>query len=465
MAAPMGTVARDGHFRDLVVSPDDGRAGPTTAGFDIHGVDLAVVNALRRCIMTEVPTAAFRFDAAGPAQPQGIRILANTSVLHNEFVGHRVSLVPLGFDENQLETFDPTHWRFVLKAKNGSMADVLDVTTADFEVFDQTGARVKQEVRNAILPPCSVTGNHILLLRLKPSSLGDGNGDEVHMECTPSMGVGRDHARWSPVSMCFFRHKVDQEEAASVLRKKIEAANAAREAQSQAELTSSEVESLTAQFMTLDAHRCYYKDEHGEPKAFEFRIESVTRLRPAYLFYKAFRVLLKKLEVITAAIEGQGDTGGKVELVSYPNMDDFYHFLIRGEDHTIGNLLQGLLYKRWVRDGLAREVSYIGYYQPHPLESHIIVKIKCAIAGDDVRRRMAEGVRSIVEHLEALALEFVRFAGLDTAKPAVAGIAEFVARAQKRPEGATAAKVVAAPKAQGPRPKAAAKQGRIKAEA
>jgi DNA-directed RNA polymerase subunit L/DNA-directed RNA polymerase alpha subunit len=466
----MAAASTPPRFSSLVLSKPQPE---TAAAFEIRGVDLAVVNSVRRCIMTEVPTAAFRFDAGG-GQGQGIRILSNTSSLHNEFVGHRISLVPLGFSENQLETFDPTHYSFVLKVKNTGMTGVRTVTTADVEVFDQTGARVKPEVSTALFPPSAVTGDHILLLRLKPSALGDGNGEEVSVECTATLGVGRDHARWSPVSSCFFRNKVDPGKAAAGLRQHLDDAIARRAAAGQPELSEAETARMSAQFATLDAHRCFYKDEHGDPDVFEFVIESTTRLQPTYLFYKALRVLVGKLEAVAAALESPGGLEGlgghlvgKIEVGSYPNLDDFYHVTIRGEDHTLGNLLQGMLYRRWVREGRSAEVSYVGYYQPHPLENHIIVKIKCAVPGDDVRARLADGIRWMVSSLSDLTLEFVRFSGLDRASPPVAGVPEFVERFAKRTAADTVASKVAAAKQQKkqgadapaatPRPRARAK--------
>ena len=389
------------HFADL-------RVAGRKASFDVMHVDLCIVNSVRRSIMADVPTAAFKFDPT--KQGEGVIIFRNTSTLHNEFVGHRVSLVPFGLDENQLRAFDPANYKCVLKVKN-SGSDMQPVTTADFEVFNKAGARLPKAVRDALFPPCPITGNHILLLRLKPSSVCDGNGEEVYLECEASLGTGRQHARWSPVSRCFYRNKSDASAVEASLASRTAAVEEQRKADGKPLMSESERATTSAQHATLDAHRCFIKDEYGDPSAFEFLLECESTLRPTYLVFRALQVLHDKLQAIGEALTTRD--AEKITVESFPNMDDFYMLTVRGEDHTIGNLLQGMLYKRWIRDGLGKEVSYIGYYQPHPLENHIVIKVKSSVAGDDIRVRMTEGVTWLAAELDVLIMEWIGFSALD----------------------------------------------------
>ena len=411
VAGNKSSVAR---FNNLVV---DGRS----ARFDVTGVDLCIVNSLRRSIMAEVPTAAFPFDAAGHPTDGGISLLRNSCCLNNEFVGHRVSLVPIGFDENQLHMFDPSNFRFVLKVKNDS-CDMRVVTTADFEVFDRADAKLPKADRDALFPPCPETGDHIMLLRLRPSTLCDGNGEEIHMEAHAILGTGRKHARWSPVNNCFCRNKVDPE------LRRIALEGILRDMK-QAGKSEEDMADARKQHDTLGAHQCFAKDDYGNPVAFEFFLESeAPRLRPTYLVFKGLSVLRHKLDEVKADLVSGGDSKTVVEPV--PNMDDFYHITVRDEDHTLGNLIQGMLYRRWVRDGMSKEVAYIGYYQPHPLENNIAFKIKCMEPGDDVRLRFAEGVAWAAEQLDVLIQEWITFSGLD--KEDVIEVNELLLRKQRK---------------------------------
>ena len=53
--------------------------------FEMSNTDLAVANALRRIIISEVPTMAFH----------QCEVRENTSALHDEFIAHRMALIPL----------------------------------------------------------------------------------------------------------------------------------------------------------------------------------------------------------------------------------------------------------------------------------------------------------------------------------------------------------------------------------
>ena len=126
----------------------------------------------------------------------------------------------------------------------------------------------------------------------------------------------------------------------------------------------------------------------------------------------------------------------KTRVEAVPNMDDFYHVTVRDEDHTFGNLVQGLLYRRWVRDGMGREVAYIGYYQPHPLENNIAIKIKCAVPSDDVRARLAEGITWAAERLDELIMEWIAFSGLD--KDDIVPVKELLLREERKKKSLSA---------------------------
>lgn len=413
------------HFSNLVV---DGRK----ARFDVSGIDLCIVNSLRRAIMSEVPTAAFPFDVSmrhtDDGNSGGVLMVRNSSCLNNEFVGHRVSLVPLGFDENQLHNFQMADYRFVLKVKNDS-CEMRTVTTADFEVFDKNDARLPQSTRDMLFPPCQETGDHVLLLRLRPGLQCDGNGEEIHMECRAVLGTGRKHARWSPVSSCYFRNKVDDALCKASLNAKLEAL-------SPADTDDLRVET-EKQHAALDAHRCFMRDEYGDPVAFEFSLEcEAPRLRPTYVVFKALSVLRSKLDAISASLLETDADESRVYVDTVPNMNDFYHVTVLDEDHTLGNMVQGLLYRRWVRDGMGRDVTYIGYFQPHPLENNIVFKIKCAVAGDDVRSRFAEGIAWASLQLNDLMMEWITFSKLD--KDDIIQVKEVLLRADRKRTSAAA---------------------------
>ena len=188
---------------------NDGKA----MAFDVVDVDVSLVNAIRRAIIANVSTVAFSFDPN--KSNNDIVIHTNTGALHNEFLGHRLSLVPIHLNKTEIESFDPRNYKFLLHKKNDGN-QMMDVTSKDIDVLDDTGNKNKT-LRDRFFPPNPITGDHILLTRLKPNLYESQHGDEINLEAFASKGSGSQHSRWCPVSKCCFHNIVDEDKANEVL--------------------------------------------------------------------------------------------------------------------------------------------------------------------------------------------------------------------------------------------------------
>ena len=64
--------------------------------FEIRNMSVPLANALRRTFSTLCPTITFDDKYYDNQEYNSIKIINNTSSLHNEFVSHRLSLLPIG---------------------------------------------------------------------------------------------------------------------------------------------------------------------------------------------------------------------------------------------------------------------------------------------------------------------------------------------------------------------------------
>lgn len=392
--------------------------------FQIHQVPLCIVNAARRAILAEVQSAAFRYDICIPdATGTGIRVLSNSSTLHNEMLAHRFSFIPIHLTENEQTRFqvEPNRYKFSLRVKNkgAASAAVIDVTSKDIHVSDGLGASLPQSVRDALFPPDRITGDHILLVCLRPSPTGDGQGEEVAIDAMACSSSGRESCRWSPVSLCTFRNVVDAKIAAA----------------SYAELSLKGQEGgpvqSRAQFDTLDAHRCFMRDAHGEPVSFNFSIESVCGMRPEYIFFKSLRTLSELVSQLAAALSGTAVGPMQTSLVAMPNSEDYYALTIANQGHTLGNLLQGLLYEAHVRDDTSRRLIFVGYHVAHPLDQSICMKFK-VVPGLSILDFLGDALQGVISVLDGVAQEWIHPSGLGDA--GIRDVDSFLANIPGRPE-------------------------------
>jgi len=61
-------------------------------------------------------------------------------------------------------------------------------------------------------------------------------------------------------------------------------------------------------------------------------------------------------------------------------MEDTFDLHIMKEDDTLGNLMQSILYNKYIRETAnvldnKYKMTYVGYYAPHPLEQKIVVRV------------------------------------------------------------------------------------------
>ena len=79
------------------------------------------------------------------------------------------------------------------------------VTTADFEVVNTETGTTEETLD--FFPPNRLTGENILIVKLKPNP--GGKGEKVHLEGTAVIGNGAMNARFSPTSAVMYVNQID----------------------------------------------------------------------------------------------------------------------------------------------------------------------------------------------------------------------------------------------------------------
>ncbi|KAG0464366.1 hypothetical protein HPP92_020004 [Vanilla planifolia] len=153
--------------------------------FDLVGIDASLANAFRRILIAEVPTMAI----------EKVFIVNNTSVMADEVLSHRLGLLPVDADPRLFDYLsvksDQLQW-----LPNGS-----ELLMESPNPPAKPKAFTSFSTSQASLPHFSGIGmkhNDIIINKLGP-------GQCIELEAHAVKGVGKVHAKWSPVGTAWYR--------------------------------------------------------------------------------------------------------------------------------------------------------------------------------------------------------------------------------------------------------------------
>jgi DNA-directed RNA polymerase subunit L len=334
------------------------KSEPDTIRFDVENCNSSFVNAIRRTIITDVPTVSFDTDDYNNSD---LKVIKNTTSLHNEFILHRMGMIPVNIDD--IETFNPDIYKFTIKKSNKSQ-NVIDVTTNDIEVLNlETN---EKEDSDRFFPKNEITKDYILIIKLKPNP--NGEGQELHLEGKCSKKSGSAHIRYSPVSNVLFINKRDPELFNTQFNEYIydlqkEQGN---------KFSETELKALARSFEIENGERCFHTDENNDPNKFEFSIESIGVLKPHRILLSSMKSLSEKIK--TTLMEIEKELSGKPSRIKIKESESVmksFDIIIDGESHTLGHLLQSYINKFYKHQNI-----FVGYMNPHPLQNEIFLRIK-----------------------------------------------------------------------------------------
>ena len=364
----------------------------TLLRFILEPTVVGYANTLRRTMITDVETIAFRADITESGSTSDVRITKNSTPLSNEMLAHRIGLIPIHV-ENPLD-WKPEDYSFSLKVVNDS-SNPLDVVAGDIQVLKRRGA----EEEPLLVPnvqffhPDPVTHDTALLTVLK-GKLASQEPEMIEFSATATLGTGRENAAFMPVtSRCAYGYSKDDDperkrEIFTLWLNKHKKVNA-----TELEANPTRKAELEREFETMEVQRCYKKDERGEPYSFDFIVESVGVLSPTYIVARALELLQAK--VLRYASIDSGDLPDSVKVRPADAKMKGFDFIFQKEDHTMGNLLQ-----TWMELNLidSEQITFVGYKVPHPLRDEMLLRVGVDSGKDmDARAAVAKAARECAQ--------------------------------------------------------------------
>ncbi|CAH2047701.1 unnamed protein product [Thlaspi arvense] len=303
--------------------------------FDMIGIDAAIANAFRRILLAEVPTMAI----------EKVFVANNTSIVQDEVLAHRMGLIPIVANprifEYLSENDQPNEKNtivFKLHAKcakgevrrkvltneliwlpNGSeLVKESGVSTSKPKTFTSF-CRSQDSFPEFADNPIAPSYPDILIAKLGP-------GQEIELEAHAVKGIGKTHAKWSPVATAWYRmlpEVILQKEFEGEQAQKLVRACPAKVFDIE-DMGNGRKRTKVARPRDCTLCRECLREEFGEPKPkakgedkskrewidnvalrrvknhFIFKIESTGSLPPDVLFTEAVKILEDKCERVIA---------------------------------------------------------------------------------------------------------------------------------------------------------------------
>ena len=368
--------------------------------FTLSPIHVTYANTIRRLILTGVETVAFRSDMTSTGSTTDVVVKRNDTPMTNEMLADRIGLIPINI-------VDPLTWnsdKFVFTLNvAGEKDNTTYVRSSDFKVKEIVSMGDAVEAvpvsipTEKFFPSNTITGDTCLIATLQP---GSGVVQQfIEIEAKATKGTGREHARFIPVSQCSYEYTPDSnpQRIEEMFVKWLDVAKKA----SAIEKGSERYNELRREFNTMQIKRCYKVNEKNEPFSFDFTIETAGVLSVPYIVKRACEVgenMCSRYVNIH-----RGDLPNEITISSADTRIIGFDFLIRGHDHTLGNLLQTWLVENHIQGGAKPKITYAGYSVPHPLRDEIILRIGVE-DGEEATARLAvaEAAKGCVDMFQKL---------------------------------------------------------------
>lgn len=357
---------------------DDETIDFTISGDRETGLEKSIVNSIRRILLTEIPCVAFRCDEG---KPSDLEMETNKTSSHNEFILHRISLIPLFINPFEYKK----DYLFQLQVKHDGDKPYIFVTSDMFEIYplkenledvnlniidmnnyDLKKPLSKDEKKSIIRPFLYKEKEYYnLVTELKNTYSSDSYNQELSLYGSPSISNGKEHSRWKSVSDAVYTFTKDSDMFKSVANEKADLKNITNEDERLSFIKSLELS---------ESERYYHRDINGEPYIYDFKITSCHYLKSKDLFLLANNIMKNKLtnlkNNLVLLVQGKETP---ISVKNHTVSTSTYEILIPGEDDTLGNVIQSHIVNDFIKEDSL--INICSYRRSHPLEEHIVLNI------------------------------------------------------------------------------------------
>ena len=406
--------------------------------FELKDIPIALVNSIRRGCTSIVPTVTFNDEWFEEENKRSILIKKNTSALHNEFLSHRLGLIPLNMENIELKiksefnsqanvreyyfAYPEKVPKFYLKVKNNDESKrdkdgFIEVSTDHYQILNDNG---EFESASKYMVYDLFTNDPIILNKLKSNFADEDEGEELDLECKPVISMGKYNSRNDPTGTVTYQFKIDESKVNETFNKKIDYMNEERERKKLDKYTDDEIKQYRKSFDLLDIERVYYKNDLNEPNIFQMSIESIGFMNSDQIFIDCIKTLFLMLKDILNSINFK-NIGTKVAINSNKKIiisettGQRYgtSITILDENHTLGNLITYYLRKMFnqpKKDKIEENtlLKYVSYRMNHPtIEEIEIIMIPFEEDKNELIRLIKNFLPSSAIELKDLQIELI----------------------------------------------------------
>lgn len=312
--------------------------------FTMSNTNVSVANALRRTILSDIPTVVIK----------NTDIIYNTSQFNNQILEQRLSCIPVHIEPQ--DDIELNNLQLIIDEKNEDN-DLKYITTAHFIIYDKTTDKYMSiESLNNIFPKNKYTNEHIIFCRLKPKLSNEIPGEVINLKANLSLGTASEKGSYNVVCTCAYGNTPDKE-LIHIERQNYE--NILKEKN----MIEQDIESALDNWDLHNYKRYYLKD------SFDFSIESIGVFTESKIIFKACNIINFGLMKILENQEQKSYTLKKNTIALENSVDIILYYI----DYTLGKLLEFIIYKEYYMG--QKVLSFCGFLKPHPHEKYSIIRI------------------------------------------------------------------------------------------